>query len=167
MPACYVPTSLFYLSAACRLLEGSPGLKSISPSEHCGVPWCSEKWTSFGNGDRVHGEWLLKTSLGRESPVRYIFYLYNFIIFSSLVITPFPPPPFLTLMLISLSSFNYRDCPRISDYRKKLMIAIDAANGMHHLHRKGIQFLLTSRNLLLDLGDSERPKCKVSNSYIS
>lgn len=50
------------------------------------------------------------------------------------------------------------------DYRKKLMIALDAATGMDYLHRKGfVHFALRLSNLLLDMRDPERPKCKIGD----
>lgn len=51
---------------------------------------------------------------------------------------------------------------RALDRRKKLMLALDAAFGMEYLHLKNIvHFDLKCENLLVNLGDPQRPVCKV------
>lgn len=53
------------------------------------------------------------------------------------------------------------------DWRKKLIIAMDAAFGMEYLHLKNIvHFDLKCDNLLVNLGDPHRPVCKVLNFQI-
>ncbi|XP_019181392.1 PREDICTED: uncharacterized protein LOC109176416 [Ipomoea nil] len=57
---------------------------------------------------------------------------------------------------------------RILDKRKKLMIALDAACGMEYLHTKSIvHFDLKCENLLVNLGDPQRPVCKVGDFGLS
>lgn len=52
---------------------------------------------------------------------------------------------------------------RALDWRKKLMITQDAAIGMEYLHFKNIiHFDLKCENLLVNLGDPQRPICKVT-----
>ncbi|XP_042063603.1 uncharacterized protein LOC121807435 [Salvia splendens] len=54
------------------------------------------------------------------------------------------------------------------DYRKKLIIAMDAAFGMEYLHSKNIvHFDLKCDNLLVNLRDPERPICKVGDFGLS
>ncbi|KAL3506335.1 hypothetical protein ACH5RR_031717 [Cinchona calisaya] len=54
------------------------------------------------------------------------------------------------------------------DRRKKLMIALDAAFGMEYLHLKNIvHFDLKCDNLLVNLGDPQRPVCKVGDFGLS
>ncbi|XP_024993772.1 probable serine/threonine-protein kinase drkD [Cynara cardunculus var. scolymus] len=60
------------------------------------------------------------------------------------------------------------DKNRVLDRRKKLMIAQDAAIGMEYLHLKNIvHFDLKCDNLLVNLGDPERPVCKVGDFGLS
>ena len=48
------------------------------------------------------------------------------------------------------------------DWRKKLIIAMDAAFGMEYLHLKNIvHFDMKCDNLLVNLGNPQRPVCKV------
>ncbi|KAF7837346.1 Serine/threonine-protein kinase EDR1 [Senna tora] len=57
---------------------------------------------------------------------------------------------------------------RVLDRRKRLMIAMDAAFGMEYLHFKNIvHFDLKCDNLLVNLGDPERPVCKVGDFGLS
>ncbi|KAL1294877.1 hypothetical protein HN51_055716 [Arachis hypogaea] len=57
---------------------------------------------------------------------------------------------------------------RVLDRRKRIMIAMDAAFGMEYLHLKNIvHFDLKCDNLLVNLGDPERPVCKVSDFGLS
>ncbi|XP_057427794.1 uncharacterized protein LOC130721080 isoform X2 [Lotus japonicus] len=57
---------------------------------------------------------------------------------------------------------------RVLDRRKRLMIAMDAAFGMEYLHLKNIvHFDLKCDNLLVNLGDPERPVCKVGDFGLS
>lgn len=57
---------------------------------------------------------------------------------------------------------------RALDQRKKLIIAQDAAIGMEYLHLKNIvHFDLKCDNLLVNLGDPERPVCKVGDFGLS
>ncbi|VFR01089.1 unnamed protein product [Cuscuta campestris] len=57
---------------------------------------------------------------------------------------------------------------RTLDRRKKLMIALDAAFGMEYLHMKNIvHFDLKCENLLVNLGDPQRPVCKVGDFGLS
>ncbi|CAH9071895.1 unnamed protein product [Cuscuta europaea] len=57
---------------------------------------------------------------------------------------------------------------RTLDRRKKLMIALDAAFGMEYLHLKNIvHFDLKCENLLVNLGDPQRPVCKVGDFGLS
>lgn len=52
---------------------------------------------------------------------------------------------------------------RTLDKRKKLKIALAAAFGMEYLHTKNIvHFDLKCENLLVNLGDPQRPVCKVN-----
>ncbi|KAL6970626.1 hypothetical protein U1Q18_030320 [Sarracenia purpurea var. burkii] len=54
------------------------------------------------------------------------------------------------------------------DWRKKLIIAMDAAFGMEYLHLKNIvHFDLKCDNLLVNLGDPQRPVCKVGDFGLS
>ncbi|KAM0044958.1 putative protein kinase TKL-Pl-6 family [Helianthus debilis subsp. tardiflorus] len=57
---------------------------------------------------------------------------------------------------------------RALDWRKKLIIAQDAAIGMEYLHlKKIIHFDLKCENLLVSLGDPQRPICKVGDFGLS
>nr|KYP60733.1 putative serine/threonine-protein kinase DDB-G0267514 [Cajanus cajan] len=57
---------------------------------------------------------------------------------------------------------------KVLDRRKRLMIAMDAAFGMEYLHLKRIvHFDLKCDNLLVNLGDPERPVCKVGDFGLS
>ncbi|WJX13792.1 hypothetical protein P8452_04145 [Trifolium repens] len=57
---------------------------------------------------------------------------------------------------------------RVLDRRKRVMIAMDAAFGMEYLHLKNIvHFDLKCDNLLVNLGDPERPVCKVGDFGLS
>ncbi|KAL5195634.1 Serine/threonine-protein kinase EDR1 [Glycine soja] len=57
---------------------------------------------------------------------------------------------------------------RVLDRRKRLLIAMDAAFGMEYLHLKNIvHFDLKCDNLLVNLGDLERPVCKVGDFGLS
>ncbi|XP_076924175.1 uncharacterized protein LOC143586529 [Bidens hawaiensis] len=57
---------------------------------------------------------------------------------------------------------------RALDWRKKLIIAQDAAIGMEYLHlKKIIHFDLKCVNLLVSLGDPHRPICKVGDFGLS
>lgn len=57
---------------------------------------------------------------------------------------------------------------RALDWRKKLIIAMDAAFGMEYLHLKNIvHFDLKCDNLLVNLGDPQRPVCKVGDFGLS
>ncbi|XP_021907336.1 uncharacterized protein LOC110821722 [Carica papaya] len=57
---------------------------------------------------------------------------------------------------------------RSLDYRKKLIIAMDAAFGMEYLHSKNIvHFDLKCDNLLVNLRDPQRPICKVGDFGLS
>lgn len=57
---------------------------------------------------------------------------------------------------------------RVLDRRKRLLIAMDAAFGMEYLHLKNIvHFDLKCDNLLVNLGDPERPVCKVGDFGLS
>ncbi|XP_054805057.1 uncharacterized protein LOC129308082 isoform X2 [Prosopis cineraria] len=57
---------------------------------------------------------------------------------------------------------------KVLDRRKRLMIAMDAAFGMEYLHFKNIvHFDLKCDNLLVNLGDPERPVCKVADFGLS
>ncbi|WCJ38129.1 Protein kinase superfamily protein with octicosapeptide/Phox/Bem1p domain [Euphorbia peplus] len=57
---------------------------------------------------------------------------------------------------------------RSLDYRKKLIIAMDAAFGMEYLHSKNIvHFDLKCDNLLVNLRDPQRPICKVADFGLS
>ncbi|KAK7268661.1 hypothetical protein RIF29_21366 [Crotalaria pallida] len=57
---------------------------------------------------------------------------------------------------------------RVLDRRKRLIIAMDAAFGMEYLHLKNIvHFDLKCDNLLVNLGDPERPVCKVGDFGLS
>ncbi|XP_058770205.1 uncharacterized protein LOC131643877 isoform X1 [Vicia villosa] len=57
---------------------------------------------------------------------------------------------------------------RVLDRRKRIMIAMDAAFGMEYLHLKSIvHFDLKCDNLLVNLGDPERPVCKVGDFGLS
>ncbi|KAJ0730141.1 putative protein kinase TKL-Pl-6 family [Helianthus annuus] len=63
-----------------------------------------------------------------------------------------------------LSKYN----SRALDWRKKLIIAQDAAIGMEYLHlKKIIHFDLKCENLLVSLGDPHRPICKVGDFGLS
>ncbi|KAI4346128.1 hypothetical protein L6164_013206 [Bauhinia variegata] len=57
---------------------------------------------------------------------------------------------------------------KVLDRRKRLIIAMDAAFGMEYLHLKNIvHFDLKCENLLVNLGDLERPVCKVGDFGLS
>ncbi|XP_061337550.1 uncharacterized protein LOC133284531 [Gastrolobium bilobum] len=57
---------------------------------------------------------------------------------------------------------------RVLDRRRRLIIAMDAAFGMEYLHLKNIvHFDLKCDNLLVNLGDPERPVCKVGDFGLS
>nr|GMD72142.1 serine/threonine-protein kinase BCK1/SLK1/SSP31-like [Ipomoea batatas] len=57
---------------------------------------------------------------------------------------------------------------RTLDKRKKLKIALAAAFGMEYLHTKNIvHFDLKCENLLVNLGDPQRPVCKVGDFGLS
>ncbi|KAI3671806.1 hypothetical protein L2E82_53252 [Cichorium intybus] len=57
---------------------------------------------------------------------------------------------------------------RAFDWRKKLIITQDAAIGMEYLHSKKIvHFDLKCENLLVNLGDPQRPICKVGDFGLS
>uniref|UniRef100_A0A164XUE8 Protein kinase domain-containing protein n=1 Tax=Daucus carota subsp. sativus TaxID=79200 RepID=A0A164XUE8_DAUCS len=57
---------------------------------------------------------------------------------------------------------------RLFDHQKKLRIAMSAAFGMEYLHSKDIvHFDLKCDNLLVDLNDPARPKCKVTDFGLS
>ncbi|KAK4266295.1 hypothetical protein QN277_027240 [Acacia crassicarpa] len=57
---------------------------------------------------------------------------------------------------------------KVLDRRKRLMIALDAAFGMEYLHfKKVVHFDLKCDNLLVNLGDPDRPVCKVSDFGLS
>ncbi|KAM0936210.1 putative protein kinase TKL-Pl-6 family [Dioscorea sansibarensis] len=57
---------------------------------------------------------------------------------------------------------------RYLDYRKRLIIAMDAAFGMEYLHSKNIvHFDLKCDNLLVNLKDQSRPICKVGDFGLS
>ncbi|CAI9771190.1 unnamed protein product [Fraxinus pennsylvanica] len=57
---------------------------------------------------------------------------------------------------------------RSLDRRKKVIIALDAAFGMEYLHLKNIvHFDLKCDNLLVNLGDPQRPVCKVGDFGLS
>ncbi|XP_035539148.1 uncharacterized protein LOC109006050 isoform X2 [Juglans regia] len=57
---------------------------------------------------------------------------------------------------------------RSLDWRKKLIIAMDAAFGMEYLHSKSIvHFDLKCENLLVNLRDPQRPICKVADFGLS
>ncbi|PNY11597.1 serine/threonine protein kinase [Trifolium pratense] len=57
---------------------------------------------------------------------------------------------------------------KVLDRRKRVMIAMDAAFGMEYLHLKNIvHFDLKCDNLLVNLGDPERPVCKVGDFGLS
>ncbi|XP_078437559.1 uncharacterized protein LOC144708213 isoform X2 [Wolffia australiana] len=54
------------------------------------------------------------------------------------------------------------------DYRKRLLIAMDAAFGMEYLHGKNmVHFDLKTDNLLVNLRDPDRPICKVGDLGLS
>ncbi|KAL4578460.1 hypothetical protein LXL04_014583 [Taraxacum kok-saghyz] len=54
------------------------------------------------------------------------------------------------------------------DHRKRLIIAQDAAMGMEYLHLKNIvHFDLKCDNLLVNMGDPDRPVCKVGDFGLS
>ncbi|CAK9178193.1 unnamed protein product [Ilex paraguariensis] len=57
---------------------------------------------------------------------------------------------------------------RALDRRKKVIIALDAAFGMEYLHLKNIvHFDLKCDNLLVNMGDRQRPICKVGDFGLS
>ncbi|KAK4425340.1 putative serine/threonine-protein kinase DDB [Sesamum alatum] len=57
---------------------------------------------------------------------------------------------------------------RALDRRKKVMLALDAAFGMEYLHLRNIvHFDLKCDNLLVNLGDPQRPVCKVGDFGLS
>ncbi|XP_047309270.1 uncharacterized protein LOC124912669 [Impatiens glandulifera] len=57
---------------------------------------------------------------------------------------------------------------KVLDKRKKLLIAMDAAFGMEYLHMKNIiHFDLKCENLLVNMGDHQRPICKVGDFGLS
>ncbi|XP_010466898.1 PREDICTED: probable serine/threonine-protein kinase DDB_G0267686 [Camelina sativa] len=57
---------------------------------------------------------------------------------------------------------------RLLDFRKKIIIAMDAAFGMEYLHSKNIvHFDLKCENLLVNLRDPQRPICKVGDLGLS
>ncbi|EYU43819.1 hypothetical protein ABFS82_07G058900 [Erythranthe guttata] len=54
------------------------------------------------------------------------------------------------------------------DWRKKIMLSLDAAFGMEYLHLRNIvHFDLKCDNLLVNLGDPQRPVCKVGDFGLS
>lgn len=56
---------------------------------------------------------------------------------------------------------------RSLDRKKKLIIMQDAAISMEYLHMKNIiHFDLKCENLLVNLGDPQRPVCKVMRSKL-
>ncbi|PIN15541.1 Tyrosine kinase [Handroanthus impetiginosus] len=68
----------------------------------------------------------------------------------------------------SLRHVLLRKDHRTLDRRKKVIIALDAAFGMEYLHLKNIvHFDLKCDNLLVNLGDPQRPVCKVGDFGLS
>ncbi|KAL3620530.1 hypothetical protein CASFOL_035442 [Castilleja foliolosa] len=64
------------------------------------------------------------------------------------------------------TALNKKD--KLLDYRKKLIIAMDAAFGLEYLHSKNIvHFDLKCDNLLVNLRDPQRPICKVGDFGLS
>ncbi|RAL44364.1 hypothetical protein DM860_011641 [Cuscuta australis] len=54
------------------------------------------------------------------------------------------------------------------DYRKRLLIALDAAFGLEYLHQKNvIHFDLKSHNFLVNMRDPQRPICKIGDLGLS